>query len=423
MRSSDARRCVPRDREGRAFDYRTQFQRDRDRILHSRAFHRLRLKSYGGAMPPRERYRDRMTHTLEVSQLSRTVARGLGLNEDLVEAIALGHELGTPPFGPASEAALASVLGVRGGGFRYSAQSLRVVDRLEKWYPHAGLNLTDLTREGILKHAPGWKTPQARTQIDAAGPALEQLHIEWEPFFEAQVVAVVDEVSTVIQDVDDGLRAGALEIDAIERLPIVKEVLARIGPGRSRRASAPGRGGLHLRAGVIYRGLTHMLVAGLIHNSQGTLQAWTRSFHVGSHEEFLRARAAVRPATIALNARASRMFDRLREFVERTLYQGAFLRGVAARARRIIDGLFRTLTTDPRLADDYLLLRFKQDEGGRFLRDIPARAMEKEIATRYRGNRRFARLVADHVAGMTDLFALAEYERLLGPLSTGGGAS
>ena len=152
MRSSRARRGVPRSREGRVFDYRTEFQRDRDRILHSRAFRRLRLKSHGGAFPPVERYRDRLTHTLEVSQLARTVARGLGLNEDLVEAIAIGHELGVPPFGRAGEEALSALPGV--GRFRTNEQSLRVVDVLEKRYEHSGINLTDATREGILKHAP-----------------------------------------------------------------------------------------------------------------------------------------------------------------------------------------------------------------------------------------------------------------------------
>jgi len=396
MRSAGARRGFPLERDGRVFDYRTEFQRDRDRILHSRAFRRLRLKSHGGAFPPGERYRDRLTHTLEVSQLSRTVARGLSLNEDLVEAIALGHELGMPPFGRAGEAALAGLL-ERGGGFRYSRQSLRVVDLIEKRYDHAGVNLTDATREGILKHA----------GPEAAGPARAGgLHLKWAPFFEAQVVAAVEDVASIVQDLDDGLRAGDLEMPAVESLPIVRELQRRI-------ALRPG--GAFMRANAINRGLTHMLVTAMIHQSRRALRAWAKAERVVTHAEFLATRARIRPGTIGLTPAVRRLYDGLRGLVSRQLHQGAWLSGVAARARHLIGGLFRALKEDPRLADDYLLLRFKQEQGGRFLRDVPAAEMGGEIARRYRGSAVYARLVADHIAGMTDMFAVAEYERLLGP--------
>lgn len=411
---------MPRDPEGRAFDYRTEFQRDRDRILHSRAFRRLRLKSHGGATPPAEPYRDRMTHTLEVSQLARTVARSLGLNEDLVEAIALGHELGAPPFGRAGEAALAALLGAKAGGFTCSAQSLRVVDRIEKWYRHPGLNLTDATREGIVKTIQRESMAGALRQIDAEGASLEHLRPAWPAFFEAQVVTAVDEVAGVVQDLDDGLRAGAIDYDEVTRLPIVSELDRKV-PG-----TRGGRGGLHMKAGTLYRGLTHMLVAGLIQNSRLALESWAHAHGVTAHEDFWKARPRVIRA-VMLPARAARGFAGLREFIERRLHQGAALRGVAARARHIIAGLFETLTADPRLAEDYLLLRFREENGGPCLRDLTGREAEREIRQRYLGSVRFARLVADHIAGMTDLFAIAEYERLLGPfaaatMTTGGSA-
>jgi len=400
MRSALARRHLPLERDGRVFDYRTEFQRDRDRILHSRAFRRLRLKSQGGAFPPAERYRDRLTHTLEVSQLSRTVARGLCLNEDLVEAIALGHELGMPPFGRAGEAALAGLLPRRSGGFRYNHQSLRVVDLIEKRYDHAGVNLTDATREGILKHA----------DFDAsAGDAA--LHLEWAPFFETQVVAAVDEVASVVQDLDDGLRAGDLELAAVESLAIVRELQRRVGPRPS---------GSFMRTNAINRGLTHMLVTAIIHHSGRTLRAWAKAARITTHEEFLAARDAVKPGTIGLTPAVRRLYDGLRAFVSRHLHQGAWLSGVAARARHLLGGLYNALREDPRLADDYLLLRFKQEHGGRYLRDVGPSEIGSEIARRYRGNPRYARLVADHIAGMTDMFAVAEYERLLGPFVMGG---
>jgi len=411
MRSARAQRCIPRDPEGRAFDYRTEFQRDRDRILHSRAFRRLRLKSHGGATPPAEPYRDRMTHTLEVSQLARTVARSLNLNEDLVEAIALGHELGAPPFGRAGESALGALLGTKAGGFTSGAQSLRVVDRIEKWYKHPGLNLTDATREGIVKTIHREAMAGALKQIDAEGVSLAHLRAAWPPFFEAQVVTAVDDVAGVVQDLDDGLRAGAIDYDEVTRLPIVSELVRKV-PG-----TRGGRGGLHMKAGTLYRGLTHMLVAGLIQNSRQALESWARANEVTAHEDFWKARPRVTRA-VMLPARAARAFAGLREFIERRLHQGAALRGVAARARHIIAGLFETLTADPRLAEDYVLLRFREENGGRYLRDLTGREAEREIRQRYLGSVRFARLVADHIAGMTDLFAVAEYERLLGPFAT-----
>lgn len=409
MRSARARRVHPLEQEGRLFDYRTEFQRDRDRILHSRAFRRLRLKSPGGAIPPVERYRDRLTHTLEVSQVSRTVARGLGLNEDLVEAIALGHELGAPPFARAGELALTALAGAAGGGFQRNHQSLRVVDLIEKRYSHAGLNLTDATREGILKHAP-WSAAAHR----GAG-----LHSGLAPFLEAQVVAIVEDVVSVVQDLDDGLRAGDLDPDLVEGLPIMRELLRRVeapAPPRAGRGRAGrGRGALFMRANLLNRGLTHLFVTGLIQHSARSIRSWTRAHAVETHEAFLSARERLEPGTIGLSPPVSRLYDGLRSFVERQLHQGAWLSAVAARARHILSGIHDALTTDPRLADDYILLRFREECGGAYLRDIAPGSIEKEIARRYRANRKFARLVIDHIAGMTDMFAIAEYERLLGP--------
>jgi dGTPase len=421
MRSSGARRSFPLEREGRIFDYRTEFQRDRDRILHSRAFRRLRLKSRGGAIPPDERYRDRLTHTLEVSQLSRTVARGLGLNEDLVEAIALGHELGMPPFGRSGEAALSALLGPKEGGFRCNLQSLRVVDRIEKRYDHAGLNLTDATREGILKHAAWDKGAFVR---DPAWEKDAGLHLEWTPFFEAQVVGVVDDVASVVQDLDDGLRCGDLDAAAVEDLPIVRELMRRIGARGGPRAAGgrgrAGRGALFMRANVVNRGLTHMLVTGIIHHSRRSMRAWSRAHGVESHEAFLIARPHLPDGTIGLSPAVRRLYDGLRIFVARHLHQGAWLSAVAGRAGRLLTGLFHALVEDPRVADDYILLRFREENGGAYLRDVAPSEIDKEIERRYRGNAKFARLIADHIAGMTDPFAIAEYERLMGSMFAGG---
>ncbi len=416
MRSARAPRRVPLEPEGRLVDYRTEFQRDRDRILHARAFRRLRLKSHGGAFPPEERYRDRLTHTMEVSQIGRTVARALGLNEDLVEAISLGHELGMPPFGRAGESALSSLL--EGAGFRYNVQSLRVVDHLEKRYRHPGLNLTDATREGILKHVMGpGQTVEAGFAADDAS-----LRPGCAPFFEAQVVAAVEEAASVVQDLDDGLRAGELDPAAVEALPIVRELSRRIGATPDRGGTRARRGELFMRANVVYRGLTHLLVAGIVHNSRRGLKAWAREHGLGTYDGYLEARGAVRAGTVGLSPRVQRLFDGLRDLVARRLHQGAWLRAVSFRARVLLADLFRALAEDPRLAEDYLLLRFREEEGGPYLRDLPSPAVEAEIARRYRASPRWARLVADHIAGMTDPFAVQEHARIIGTRAAGGAA-
>ncbi|MGH9869186.1 MAG: HD domain-containing protein [Candidatus Polarisedimenticolia bacterium] len=403
LRSEHARRAVTLDREGRVFDYRTEFQRDRDRILHARAFRRLRLKSAGGALPPEERYRDRLTHSLALSQLSRTVARGLGLNEDLVEAIALGHELGTPPFARHGVAALDAVMR-KAGGFRVSEQSLRVVDRLEKRYPHPGLNLTDAVREGILKQ-----------EGASGGPG--ELHPEWPPLFEAQVVAALEPAVSAIEDLDDGLRAQEVDLESVERLAVVRLLERRLAgpatgaPGRRR----AGRAALHRRADTIHRGLSHMLVTGIIHASRRNLRAWARAHQVDTPAAFRAARERVAASTIGLTPAAARMYDALDDFVRRRLHQGGAHSAVGLRARRIVQGLFQVLCEEPRVVDDYVLLRFREETRGRYLRDVAPAEIETEIARRYRGNPVFARLVADHIAGMTDPFAVAEHERMVQP--------
>ncbi len=224
--SRAARRYRIQD-SGRAFEYRTQFQRDRDRIVYSRAFRRLRQKAQSGILPAYEDHRrNRLTHTLEVSQLARTIGRALLLNEDLIEAIAMGHDLGQPAFGPAGERALDDLL--RGhldgrggpglgdlGGFWSSWQGLRVVDRLEKRYEHPGLNLSDSVREGILKCDRKGRLPPEKLQGVRSGLP---------PLFETQIVMLADRIGSALHDLDDALQSGAVPVEVIERLKAVREL-------------------------------------------------------------------------------------------------------------------------------------------------------------------------------------------------------
>ena len=199
---------------------RSEFQRDRDRIIHSIAFRRLKSKTQVFIAPDGDHYRTRLTHSLEVAQIGRVIARALGLDEDLTEALCLAHDIGHPPFGHAGEAALDQAT-QRHGGFDHNAQSLRVLMRLESPYcTHEGLNLTWDLLEGLAKHNgpvadPGW----ALEELDAAYP----LDLDKWPSLEAQVAAVADDIAYDNHDIDDGLRAGFLDLDDLLALDFVAD--------------------------------------------------------------------------------------------------------------------------------------------------------------------------------------------------------
>ncbi len=199
---------------------RSEFQRDRDRIIHSMSFRRLRSKTQVFISPEGDHYRTRLTHSLEVAQIGRVLARALGLDEDLTEALCLAHDLGHPPFGHAGEAALAEAM-ERHGGFDHNAQSMRTVMRLESPYPgHEGLNLSWELLEGLAKHngpidAPNW----AMSELDAAFP----LDLGQWPSIEAQVAAVADDIAYDNHDIDDGLRAGFLTLDDLMELDFLAD--------------------------------------------------------------------------------------------------------------------------------------------------------------------------------------------------------
>lgn len=434
LRSRRSSRSRPLDREGRVFDYRTEYQRDRDRILHARAFRRLRQKVEGGTPGP-SGHGDRLTHTLEVAQIARTMARALALNEDLAEAIALGHALGTPPFGRdgarALDASCAAAEPPLPGGFARHLQSLRVVDLLEKRYEHPGLNLTHDVREGILKQRPASSGEESGGRLLAATPPassrgsildgldLGDLRPDGPASAEAQAVRAADRIASALGDLDDALRGGALDAEEAEELPIVKELIRRLGgryPGGGRRRS-------FMKTNVIHRGLTHLLVTGTIHQSRRALRAWCRAAGVADHEAYLTARDTLPPRAIEMAPRSLRLFEELRGALESRLGTSSAAAAAARRACRTLGGLIEAFRDDPRLLDDYALLRFKELAGGRYLRDLPPSSVETEIARRYHGSGVFLRLVVDHIAGMTDAYALSEHNRLAGSAPPPGGTS
>lgn len=409
VRSSEGTRRYPIEDQGRAFDYRTAYQRDRDRIVYSRAFRRLRQKAVTGLLPAYEDHRrNRLTHTLEVVQVARTIGRALALNEDLVEAIALAHDVGQPPFGPAGERALDDLMSGRRdgrggaglgdlGGFARTIQGLRVVDLLEKRYDHAGLNLSDPVREGIVKCSPA-----SRSALEGEG-----LRAGRAPLFEAQVVALADRIASTLHDLDDALQAGAVAVDDVERLKAVQALRRKLGrqwrPGASR----------FMKANAIHRGLTHLLVTGAILASDARLRAWAAKHEIVDNAAFLRARdEAVSGDEIGSSPAARRLLEDLEAFVERRVQRGREADRVEARGRHAVLGLFAAYHADAGLLDDHVLLRYKEIAGVPYFRDLPREAREGEAVRRYRGDPRFARLLADHLAAMTDGYAVAEFGRL-----------
>jgi len=392
VRSAQATRRYPLEDAGRRFDYRTAFQRDRDRILYSRAFRRLGQKG-------EDRGRNRLAHTLEVSQVARTLSRALRLNEDLAEAVALAHDLGSPPFGTAGEGALDAVLsgrldgrGGHGlgdlGGFRRGWQGLRVVDRIEKRYAHPGLNLTDAVREGIVRSDPSALVPAGEAAGLGDGPGS----------LETQAVTLADRIVSALEEMDDALERGALDLPAVERLPLVRELRRKLG-------SAYPAAGAFVRRNAMHRGLTHLLVTGAILASETAL---------GRLEQAGAARAEILAARpVALPGAAADLLRGLEAFLEARLRRRAQAEREERRARHVVLGLLAAYLADPRMLDDHVLFRFKEIAGVRYLRDLPRDAVEAELARAYRRDGRFVRILGDHVASMTEVYALAEHARLL----------
>ena len=410
MRSAAATRRYPVDAEGRTFDLRTEFQRDRDRIVHSRAFRRLRHKTQLYLTDRDDHTRNRLIHTLEVAGMARTLARALGLNEDLAEAIALGHDLGHSAFGLPGERVLHGILsgGIRipglepqaatVGGFKHNQQSLRVVDRLEKRYRHPGLNLTDEVREGILKSAdPGDGIAYPDVNCDG-------LHLDLAPFLETQVVILADAIATQVHDLDDGLHGGALALEEVHDLAIVRQVAARLG-------HALGRGRF-LRINQLNRGLVHLLVTAAATHGAAAMAAWMESTSLPAHGDFPARRPQVPADLVTLPPKVCAMHAELAELVSRRVINSFTVQRADERAGHCMRTLFTVLYNDPRLLEDHVLIRFREETGVRFLRDCLPADMAREIADNYRGNPVFVRLLADHLAAMTDTWALQEYRRL-----------
>ncbi|MCA1580185.1 MAG: dNTP triphosphohydrolase [Acidobacteria bacterium] len=378
-------------------DHRTEYARDRDRIVHSRAFRRLKHKTQVFIPYEGDHFRTRLTHTIEVSQIARSAARSLGLNEDLTEAIALGHDLGHTPFGHSGERILDRLLREshpHAGGFKHNYQGVRVVDRLEKRYDEPGLNLTHDVREGILKHTT-WK-------MDFPFPLefREGLRFQSGGTLEAQLVNWSDEIAQQTHDLEDGLPlAEEEEIEALEISRAVRGERPRAGDPASR------------RAGLI-RGMIAVLTSDLVEASRHRIERWTETEGIATPDDFVARRERLPGDLISFSDRGKRLYRELKDFVYRHVIHSFPVSRHDGHARRVVAGVFLAYRENPRLLPDSVLLSVSEELGVRFLREVSLRDVDAEIEERYRMRPEFFRAIADHIAGMTDSYCNAEYKEL-----------
>jgi len=379
-------------------DGRTNYARDRDRIIHSRAFRRLKHKTQVFIPYEGDHFRTRLTHTIEVSQIARSVARSLGLNEDLTEAIALGHDLGHTPFGHSGEAVLDRLLREshpEAGGFKHNFQSVRVVDRLEKRYEEPGLNLTHDVREGMFKHTTWPRDFPFRLDFD------DGLRLDSGGSVEAQAVNWSDEIAQQTHDLEDGLPL--TEESATEELAIARLVRAARGWGSdpaSRRAS-------------LIRGMIATLSADLVEGSRARIERWLDAAGVRTAEDFAAHRDRLPADLVGFTDSGRRLYAELRDFVYRHIIHSFPVSRHDGHARRVLAGLFAAYRDNPRLLPDDVLRTLERDLGVRFLREVPLPEVDREVERIYRPRAEYYRAIADHIAGMTDSYCNSEYHALV----------
>ena len=340
---------------------RTPFQRDRDRVVHSRAFRRLEYKTQVFVNHEGDHYRTRMTHTIEVSTISRTISKALRLNEDLTEAIALAHDVGHPPFGHAGESVLNELMKDE-GGFEHNLQSLRIVEKLEKKYPlYKGLNLTWEVREGIIKHRSPFDQPAF----------IKKYHVSQSPLLEAQVVDFSDEIAYTSHDLDDGLLSELIEEKQIRNIPIWSEASKQIKKEYSNIDS-------EMRRYFTVRNIIDLLVSDIIINSYNNiLSSSVKSIEdVKNFPSFL----------ISFSQKITKGNKALKEFLMSNLYKHKKVVTMNRRAKTVIQDIFHYYLKNPGKLSESTRKKIK--------------------------DRSLKRVICDYIAGMTDRFAIYLHHKL-----------
>jgi dGTPase len=360
VKSRDSRgRSYPEDEHA----YRSRFQRDRDRVIHTTAFRRLEHKTQVFVTTEGDYYRTRLTHTIEVAQIGRSIARALAANEDLTEAICLAHDLGHGPFGHAGEEALNRLMADH-GGFDHNHQSLRIVEKLENRFPgFRGLNLTWEVREGIVKH---------ETEYDKGGPfAFEP---EKRGTLECQIVNAADEIAYTTADLDDGLRSGLLSLLQLRGLTLWEELLAELG-------IAVGLEFSDMERHRIIRRLVGWEVTDLVTETERRL----REYNIRSLQEL----RSLPENVVSFSPQMEAKNRELKDFLYDNLYRHYRVMRMQIKAGRFLSELFRAYVQDPAQLPQQTQARLQGEE--------------------------LQRVICDYIAGMTDRYAIQEYRRLFDP--------
>ena len=341
---------------------RTEYQRDRDRIVHCTAFRRLEYKTQVFVNHEGDLFRTRLTHSIEVAQITRSIARALHLNEDLAEAVALSHDLGHTPFGHAGQEALNTCM-KDFGGFEHNLQSLRTVDVLEESYAEFnGLNLLHETREGILKHC-------SHKNAEGLGEIGRRFLEGQQPSLEAQLANLADEIAYNNHDIDDGLRSGLITLEQLDAVPIFlrnRQIVERAYPGLA------GRRLIH----ETIRRMINLMAVDLIDRTRTNIV----EAQVGSLDD-----VRVAPRLVAYSAELLPELRVLKAFLRENLYHHYQVLRMTDKARRIIQDLFAAFMNDPRLLPPQYQQMARSDK---------------------------PRAIADYIAGMTDRYAMKEHRRL-----------
>ena len=375
--------CRPGDSRGRLWpepesSSRTCFQRDRDRIIHSAAFRRLEYKTQVFVNHEGDFFRTRLTHSLEVSQIARSICRNLKLNEDLAEALALAHDLGHPPFGHAGEEALQELMQPY-GGFDHNAQSLRLVTRLEQRYADFdGLNLTWECLEGLVKHNGPVVRPGAEHALHPVIAEYVTGHdLELDTFAgaEAQVAALSDDIAYNNHDIDDGLRAGLFTVDDLIAVPLVGPIFTSV------RATYP-----NLENSRLIHEAVRRIISRMLHDVIAESRRRLEMLQPESPADIRRSGTPV----VAFSPEMQRNEQALKKFLFHRMYRHYKLNRMSTKARKVVRELFQLLILEP----GCLPTEWQRLAGA-------PRSLET------------ARVVCDYIAGMTDRYALDEYRRLL----------
>jgi len=368
MRSADS---LGRHYPEKEHPYRTAFQRDRDRIIHSTAFRRMEYKTQVFVNHEGDHYRTRLTHTIEVTQIARTIGRALRLNEDLIETVALAHDLGHTPFGHAGEEALNNLMKDY-GGFEHNSQGLKVVEFLERRYPQfPGLNLSYEVRESLIKHS---------TTYDNA-EITGKYHPEWQGLLEAQVVALADMIAYDNHDLDDGIRAGLIKEGNLKNCS-----LWQMASAKHKKKLSPAEQELFLRPQSIIS-LINIEVSDLVKNTLKQLKKHNikNVADVRNHDEYL----------VRFSEQMEIQAKELQSLLYENLYKHYRVERMSQKAKRFIEELFNVYLADPKqLPPRYQ--KFAQEVG-----------QDPEMALR--------RSICNYIAGMTDRYAQEEYKKLFYP--------